>query len=311
MARLLFYLDDYSHDPWRKAFAATAGDIAFHGHPDWPDDDGTPTYALVWHPPHGLLASLPRLDAIFSLGAGVDHLLDDPDLPDVPIIRMGDSGLRQGMAEYVLLQVLFHQRKMPAILAQQQAHRFERVFSPVAQECTVGLMGLGALGQSVAAALQPLGYGLRAWTRTGKRAMNGLDHFHGADQLGTFLAGCTMVVGLLPDTPQTTHLLNAETLDQLPRGAVVINAGRGNLVDLDALLARLESGALGGASLDVFPSEPLPADHPAWTAPNLVVTPHSAAITRPDTAARFVTETIAQLQHGETPPTLLDRGRGY
>lgn len=311
MIRLLFYLDDYSHTPWAEAFAAAAPDIHFHGYPDWPKDPDQPTYALVWHPPHGLLAGLPRLDGIFSLGAGVDHLTDDPDLPDVPVIRMGDEGLSQGMAEYVLLQTLFHQRRMTTILDQQRRHRFQRVFSPVAQEWPVGLMGFGALGQAAARALIAMGYPVRAWSRTGSRTMAGVAGFHGLDQLDSFLEGCRTVVGLLPDTPETTRLLNVERLARLPEGAVVINAGRGNLVDLDALLHALESGALGGASLDVFPEEPLPADHPAWSAPNLVVTPHSAAITRPDTAARYVTDTIAALRAGETPPTLLDRHRGY
>ncbi|RMB12001.1 2-hydroxyacid dehydrogenase [Eilatimonas milleporae] len=311
MTRILFYLRDYPDTPWRDALCAEDPGIRFHAYPDWGTADDGPAYALVWEPEPGLIARFPNIRAVFSMGAGVDHLTRDDSLPaDLPIIRMGDSGLQEGMREYVTWAVLHHHRQMPQFAAQQRTRKWARLFSRPAASVQVGIMGYGHLGRTVADALAPFGYRLAAWSRTPKDTP-GVTHYTGLEDLPSFLSTTDILVALLPETAATHHLLNAERLSLLPTGASVVNAGRGGLIDLDALTAALAGGRLAGATLDVTDPEPLPADHPAWDCPNLTITPHVAAITRPDTAARFITEQIARLERGEPAETGLDRSRGY
>ncbi|TNE62729.1 MAG: glyoxylate/hydroxypyruvate reductase A [Alphaproteobacteria bacterium] len=312
MSRILFYLDGYSHDVWREAFRAVDPSVEFRGFPDWGSPDDGPAYAFVWEAEPGLLKRFPNIKAIFSLGAGVDHLMRDPDLPkDVPIIRMGDDGLKEGMAEYVLMSVLMHHRQMPLLATAQSKARWQRVFSRPARHVRVGILGYGALGKCAAEALKPLGYNIAAWSRSPKPAEDGVQHFTGEDALNDFLARTDILVGLLPSTKETEGLLNFDRLSRLPEGASVINAGRGTLIVLEDLIALLNSGYLKGATLDVFPEEPLPADSPLWHQEGLLITPHCAAITRPDTAAEYVVRNIGRIEAGEVPENILDLGRGY
>jgi glyoxylate/hydroxypyruvate reductase A len=312
MTRILFHLKDHPHDIWRQCLLAADPDIEFLGNPDWGTPEDGDAYAFVWEPEPGLLARYPNIKAIFSLGAGVDHILADPGLPrDVPIIRMGDEGLKEGMAEFVLMNVLMHHRQTPALLAAQRQRQWQRVFSRAAADVRVGLLGYGALGQRAATALKPLGYDIAAWSRSAKPAEDRVTHFTGDGQLDDFLARTDILVALLPATPATDNLLDARRLSLLSEGAAVINAGRGNLIVLDDLMALLDSGHLSGASLDVFPEEPLPADHPLWGYDTGLITPHSAAITRPDTAARYVIDNIRRIEAGEPPENLLNTNLGY
>ncbi|MCJ9429457.1 2-hydroxyacid dehydrogenase [Kordiimonas marina] len=312
MTRILFYLDGYSHDMWRGCFKKIDPSIDFRSFPDWGSPDDGPAYAFVWEAEPGLLKRYPNIKAIFSLGAGIDHLMADPDLPkDVPIIRMGDDGLKEGMAEYVLMNVLMHHRKMLNFIADQRHKKWQRAFSLAARDVRVGILGYGALGKCAAATLKPIGYNLASWSRSPKPAEDGIRHFHGMDQLNDFLARTDILVGLLPSTKETEGLMNFERLSRLPEGAAVINAGRGTLIVLDDLIALLNSGYINGATLDVFPEEPLPADHPLWEQEKVIITPHSAAITRPDTAAEYVLRNIARIEAGDTPENLLDLKLGY
>ncbi len=312
MPRILFYLKDYPHDIWRDSLLAVDPSVEFVSSPDWGSPEDGDAYAFVWEPEPGLLASYPNIKAIFSLGAGIDHILSDPDLPkDVPIIRMGDEGLKEGMAEYVLMNVLMHHRDTPALLHAQRERKWKRVFARAAKDVRVGILGYGALGRRAADALKPMGYDIAAWSRSPKTAEENVVHFTGDDQLDDFLARTDILVGLLPATPATNNLLNRERLSKLPQGAAVINAGRGNLIVLDDLITLLDSGQISGASLDVFPQEPLPTDHPLWSYDTVIITPHSAAITRPDTAARYVLDNIRRLEAGETPENLLNTNLGY
>ncbi|CAE7940670.1 ghrA [Symbiodinium necroappetens] len=279
----------------------------------WPDlgDPAEIDYVLAWKPPAGFLASLPNLKAVLSIGAGIDHLTRDPDLPrHLPLVRMVEPGLTAGMTEFVVMQTLFHHRRM-LDYRDQQARKLWEEKPPVAPwQRRVGVMGLGELGADAATHLAHLRFDVAGWSRT-RRALEGVRCFAGAAELSAFLARTDILICLLPLTEATESLLNAELFAQLPEGASVINVGRGeHLVEAD-LLAALESGRLDSATLDVFRSEPLPADSPFWSHPRVVVTPHIASMTIPETAAVAVAKAIATLEAGGTPPGLVDLGRGY
>jgi len=312
MTRILFYLDGFPHEPWQKAFQAADPSVEFLSYPNWSRNENGPTYALVWEPPSGLIREFPNIQAVFSLGAGVDHILEDDSLPtSVPVIRMGDDGLKEGMAEYVLMNVLMHHRHMPLLLNQQKNSTWKRVFSRPAANTRVGIMGYGALGRSAAAALRPLGYEIAAWSNSPKSTEQGVIHFTGQSALKEFLGRTDILICLLPETEETQGLLNSETLACLPEGAAVINAGRGSLIDIDALIHALDIGHISGATLDVVPEEPLAQNHPLWRHNKVIITPHIAAITRTQTAANYILDNIRKMELGEPPQNMLDRKRGY
>ena len=279
----------------------------------WPEV-GAPAeidYALVWKPPPGLLASLPALKLIFSLGAGVDHLTSDPELPaGVPVLRMVEPGLTGGMTEYVVMSVLMHHRRMVDYAGLQRDKVWKVLPAPLAAERRVGIMGLGVLGAEAAAALTGLGFDVAGWSRTPK-SVPGVESFHGTKQLEAFLARSEILVCLLPLTGETRSILNARTFAQLPRGAAVINVGRGDLLAEDDLLRALDGGQIGTATLDVFAAEPLAPEHPFWTHPRVVITPHIASLTVPDSGARAVIDNIRRHEAGTPLHNVADLGRGY
>ena len=279
----------------------------------WPEI-GQPAeidYALVWKPPPGLLASLPALKLIFSLGAGVDHLTSDPELPPgVPVLRMVEPGLTGGMTEYVVMSVLMHHRRMVDYAGLQRDKVWEVLPAPLAAERRIGIMGLGVLGAEAAGALTGLGFDVAGWSRTPK-SIAGVESFHGEGQLEAFLARSEILVCLLPLTDETRGILNARTFAQLPRGAAVINVGRGDLLAEDDLLQALDGGQVGAATLDVFAAEPLAPEHPFWTHPRVVITPHIASLTVPDSGARAVIDNIRRHEAGTPLHNVADLGRGY
>jgi glyoxylate/hydroxypyruvate reductase A len=279
----------------------------------WPEigDPAEIDYAIVWKPPAGMLAGLPNLKVIYSLGAGIDAMLRDPTLPPgIPLVRMVDLSLTEGMIEYVAEQVLAIHRQARAYRAQQAAGEWVQHDQLLARDITVGILGLGTLGAAVAKALKGLNFGIAGWSRTPK-AVDGVDGFAGAAQLGTFLARTQILVCLLPLTAETEDILDAELFAALPAGAWVINAGRGpQLVDAD-LIAALDSGQLAGAVLDVFRTEPLPADHPFWAHPKIVLTPHIAASNNAKYATLRLAEQVAHFERGEPMDDVVDRSRGY
>ncbi len=312
MTRILFYLDEYPHDIWKEALLKADPTIDFRSYPDWGTSDDGPAYAFVWHPKPGLLKEYTNIKAIFSLGAGVDHLLADPDLPkDIPIIRMGDDGLKEGMAEFITMNVLMHHRQMPYLLQQQQQQEWGRVFAPAASALNVGIMGYGALGKAATEKLKPFGYQLSTWSRSSKPHEEDITHFSGTEQINAFLETTNILVCLLPETKETINLLDKERMSLLPKGASIINAGRGGLINLSALEELMNTGHIESATLDVFPEEPLNSDHSLWKQKKLFITPHIAAITRPDTAANYVLRNIKRLENGETPENELDLNKGY
>ena len=275
-------------------------------------------YALAWQPPNGLLKTLPNLHLIVSVGAGVDALLADPDLPHVPMVRFVDADLTGRMTEYVALHVLYHHRRMSEFGELQRRKVWKYLAEPAAHEVRVGLMGLGVLGSAAARALGLFGYQLRGWSRSPK-SLQSVACYAGPGELDAFLADTDILAVLLPLTPDTHGILDRRLLGKLSRqgrdprlpGPVLINAGRGGLqVDAD-ILASLEAGELYAATLDVFEAEPLPHSSPLWSHPRVVVTPHNAAESAPAAIVRYALRQMAAHRRGEPLQNVVDRKRGY
>ncbi len=267
--------------------------------------------AVVWYPRPGVLTQMPGLRAIFSLGAGVDHVFTDPALPDgIPIVRLIDPALTEQMTEWVVMNVLRHHRLMPTYARLQAAGQWRRHDIPRARARRVGLMGLGELGRAAAQALTPFGFPLAAWVRNA-RDWSGGKLFVGADGLVPFLTRSDIVVCLLPLTPETEGILDARAFACLPEGAAVINGARGGHVVAPDLIAALDSGHLTAATLDVFNPEPLPESDPLWHDPRITITPHVAALTLADTAAREIARNIIRLRAGQPMTGLISPGRRY
>lgn len=253
-------------------------------------------------------APFARLKAALNLWAGVEEALLIPNLR-APLARMVDPGLTQGMVEWVSGHVLRHHLGMDAhIVNPDAAWRPEP--PPLASRRRVGVLGLGELGGACAAALASLGFDVAGWSRT-PRAVEGVATHHGEAGLDAVLGRSEILVLLLPLTPATESLIDARRLARLPPGAVLLNPGRGGLVEDDALLAALDDGRLAHATLDTFREEPLPRDHPFWSHPRVTVTPHIASATRPETASRAVAENVRRGEAGEPFLHLVDRVRGY
>ena len=290
-------------EPLERAFAraGVSAHLAFEAPPAEVD--------VILYSPHlreiDDFGAYPRCKLVQSLWAGVERIVPNKTLT-MPLCRMVDPGLTQGMVEYVVGHALRFHLGMDAL----RRDRWEPVIPPLARERPVAMLGLGALGAACGQALASLGFPVMGWSRR-PRAVPGIDGHHGAEGLRHVLERAQIVVTLLPSTPDTQNTLNAETLSWLPRGACVINPGRGALIDDAALLAALDAGQVGHATLDVFRVEPLPMDHPYWAHPRVTVTPHIAAETRPETAATLVAENLRRLVAGETLLHLVDRQAGY
>lgn len=309
--KLLFHSNADSKADWKKRLVALDPSIEVR---IWPDvgELSEIEAALVWKPPPGLLAKLPRLKLILSLGMGVDHVFADPALPKhVPIARLVDPDLINRMSEYCALAVLRYHRSADAYDAFQRQRKWKSLSGePAAANRRVGILGLGEIGRDLASKLAPFGFRLAGWSRTPKQ-MPGIESFHGDAGFKPFLARSEIVVCLLPLTPETAGILDAEAFAALPKGAVVVNAARGGHVVEPDLVAALDSGHLAAAQLDVFRHEPLPPEHPFWAHPKIRVTPHNAGTTNPDTAADQIVENLRRLRAGETLINVVDPARGY
>jgi len=249
-----------------------------------------------------------RAKAVLSLWAGVERIVGNASLTQ-PLCRMVDPALTEGMVEWVVGHTLRHHLGMDAHILNPD-RRWVPVCPPLARDRPVTVLGLGELGRACALALAALNFPVTGWSRAPK-SVAGLRCLSGSDGLHQALLGAQIVVTLLPRTPQTENLLNAATLALPARGAVILNPGRGALIDDAALLAALDSGQIGHATLDVFRTEPLPQDHPFWSHPQVTVTPHIAADTRPDSAARVIAQNIRRAEAGQPLLHLVDRRLGY
>jgi glyoxylate/hydroxypyruvate reductase len=305
----------YNADTWAEALKRhlPGREIVRHGEPF---DRRAVSYAVAWKHPPGALAGLPNLAAVFSLGAGVDHLMGDPRLPDVPVLRVVDPDLTARMSEYVVLHCLRILRQQMRYVAQQARRHWEDDESqPPAAQVRVGVMGLGVLGRDAVAKLRVMGFDVAGWSRT-PRTLEGVATFAGADGLPAFLARTDILVVLLPLTPDTRDMVDAAVLRGLARdgrvgGAHLINAGRGGLQVEADILACLDDGTLASATLDVFHTEPLPQDSPFWTHPRVTLTPHNAAMSEPEAIIRLIARQIERHEAGEPWENLVDRVQGY
>ena len=243
--------------------------------------------------------------AVLSLWAGVERIVGNPTLTQ-PLCRMVDTGLTEGMVEWVVGHALRHHLGMDRHIV-NPSHIWNPTCPPLARERPVAMLGMGALGTACARALSALNFPVMGWSRTAKD----IPGIPTTTDLRAALSTAQIVVTLLPKTPETENTLNAETLSWLPRGAMILNPGRGPLIDDAALLAALDAGQIGHATLDVFRTEPLPQDHRFWTHPGVTVTPHIAADTRATGAVRVLVENIRRGQAGEPFLHLVDRTLGY
>lgn len=307
--------DNWSPERWRERFRKRCPDRAVALLPQDQIDPAEIRYAAVWKPQSGALKAFPNLAAIFNLGAGVDAVMADASLPPVPLVRVAVGDLTGRMTEYVVLHVLRYHRQQRYLDASQR----ERVWKPKVQWAApalrVGVLGMGVLGRDAAEVLKRIGFDVAGWSNT-RKDVPGVTSFAGQDELAPFLARTDVLVCLLPLTPQTRGILNRKLFAQLARdgvlgGPVIINAGRGGLQVEDDILAALDDGTLAGATLDVFATEPLPADSPFWAHPGVTVSPHNAADTDPDAISVYVVEQIARFERGLPLANVVDRKRGY
>ena len=280
----------------------------------WPDTGNVEDIdaALVWNHPPGELNRYPKLRLILSLGAGVNHVLDDPDLPaNVPVARIVDpAGLTAGMVEYAVWAVMRYHRHIDVYERFQREGTWKKLPIPDTARRGVGILGLGEIGGACAQALSAFGFPVAGWSRTPKN-LDGIISYAGVEGLKPFLARTDILVCVLPLTAATRGIVNAELLAALPKGAFVINIARGgHVVDSD-LIAALDSGHIAGATLDVFQPEPLPPEHPFWRHPKVTVTPHVASLTNPETAALPIVENLRRLAAGQKLLHLVDRKSGY
>ncbi|GGF37716.1 glyoxylate/hydroxypyruvate reductase A [Youhaiella tibetensis] len=311
---LLLHLSDVDEANWARKFREALGDYPVVRRGDDFDPKAV-RYIFVWKPKPDAFDGLDNLKAVLSLGAGVDALLRHPRLPrDVPVVRFVDEDLSQKMTDYVVAQVAMHHRLHSRYAADQKARRWVQLYPPAAHETSVGIMGMGVLGQHAAERLKALGYSLRSWSRTPKD-VEGVEGFAGEEGFGPFLAGTDILVNLLPLTPETQGILNYETFARLRRkldgGPAIVNAARGGHQKEDDIVRALEDGTLGAASLDVFQVEPLPTESPLWTAPNCYITPHIAAISNEQTGVRYFSRILLDHEAGKPLVNVVDMARGY
>jgi glyoxylate/hydroxypyruvate reductase A len=307
--------ENWSPRRWRERFLDACSDRRVASLPDDAVDPDQVRYAAVWKPAPGALSAFPNLRVIFNLGAGVDALVADRSLPNVPIVRVAIEDLTKRMTEYIVLHVLMHHRQQLYLWDCQHQRKWQPRAQWPAREIRVGIMGLGNLGRDAASALNHLGFRVAGWSANPKD-VDDVECYHGSEGLEPFLKRTNILVCLLPLTPETRHIINRRTLAMLdstsPLGApVLINAGRGGLQNGADILACLNDGTLGAATLDVFEAEPLPADSPLWQHPNVIVTPHNAADTDPEEISKYVAAQIARFEAGRALENVVDLARGY
>ena len=308
--RITFCCTHTKAEPWLAGFRAALPGIDIT---EWAPGAPPADHAVVWSPPQQFMDEQPQLKGIFNTGAGVDALLKLKLPAGATVVRLDDAGMSVQMAEFVCHAIIRHFRELDGYETDAAQGKWSFRKTRSRSGFPVGIMGLGVLGERVARAVAQFDFPVNGWSRSPKR-IEGVRGFSGMGQLGDFLAASRFLVCLLPLTPETQDILNRETLSRLQPGGYVINVARGaHLVD-DDLIALLDSGHLAGATLDVFRTEPLPAEHPFWKHPKITVTPHTSARTLRDETIAQIAGKIAALARGEPMAGLagvVDRSRGY
>jgi len=294
---------------WQAWLAEHASDLEFYIWPQTGDPEKV-RYLVTWEIPDNLLDRFPHLEVIFSVGAGADQFTAQPIPDSVSIVRMIEPGLTDDMAAYITFSVISLHRGMPRYLQQQQQRQWIKHDAIAASGCRVGILGLGYLGQASARVLTMLGYPCSGWSRTQKQ-VEGVTSYFGEDQLRAFLASSDILVCLLPLTDLTRGLLDYRLFEQLPKGACLVHAGRGQQLNHCDLLDALDRGQLSHAIIDVTDPEPLPADHPFWMHPSVWLTPHIASETHAESAVKVLLDNIRRHQQGQPMIGLIDKTRGY
>lgn len=308
--QILFHAGGIDPAPWIQSFKSTLPQAQLR---EWREgDDAAADYAVVWKPPAAMLRGRTELKAIFNLGAGVDAILQLGDAlpPTVPLVRIDDAGMADQMAEYVTHAALGYYRRLDEHAENIRQRQWRFIMPYERQDFSIGIMGLGVLGSRIASALAQFNFPLRGWSRTAKQ-LPGVESFAGDAQLADFLKGTRLLICVLPLTPHTQDILNRQTLSALAPESYLINVARGaHLVEED-LLALVQSGHIKGATLDVFRQEPLPADHPFWNEPRIVITPHMSAMTLRADSVRQISNKIAAIERGEAVAGVVDLARQY
>lgn len=303
-------ISDRDTKAWIQAIKNASPDVDLRVHPDAGDKEEV-EFALVWNHPRGVLKEYPNLKVVASMGAGVDHILSDPDLPaHVAVTRIVSNQLAIDMGEFVLATVMGHLRNLAFYRELERNQQWE--FKPYLRiaEVKVGIMGMGFLGTTVANQLTNVGFSVQGWSQSPKN-IDGVTSYHGPDQLTSFLKQSRILICLLPLTPDTDSILNKDLFEQLPRDAFLINVARGqHLVEGD-LLQAIDQGRLSGAALDVFREEPLPQDHPFWEHPQVQVTPHIASVTKPNAVVGQVLENYRRMRNSEQLEHEVVKEKGY
>ena len=306
---LLYKADPVRGEQWKRLFAEHAPDIEWRA---WPDigDPKDIRYLAAWQAPDDLETLLPNLQVLFALSAGVDQLDLDRLPTTLPVVRLLDPSITRGMCEYASFAVLSLHRDMLRYRQQQMARCWQAHLLQPAAKRRVGVMGLGTQAQQILATLQTFGFDLSGWARSEHR-IAGVDCFAGAEQLPAFLGQCDIVLCVLPLTEETKGILNRQLFQHLPKGAALVNMGRGGHLIEEDLLEALASGQLSAAVLDVLEQEPAAPDHPFWHHPQILLTPHIAAMTQPESAFSVLLENIRRHQRGESMLGQVDRERSY
>lgn len=310
--KVLFISAENDPGDWQSVLQNLLPGLELCVWPEGVDDKADFEIALVWKPPPGVLKQFPNLKLIQCLGMGVDALFADPELPEHAVIaRLIDRNLIAQMSEYICWAVLHHHRLMDTYAVYQAERRWRQLPPPDTARRRIGILGLGTIGRDVASKLQVLGFPVQGWSRSGVNAPAGIDMFAGAEGLQPFLQTSNVLVCLLPLTPQTQGIIDADLLQQLPKDAYLINVARGgHVVDAD-LLAALDRGHLAGATLDVVNQEPLPSGHPYWRHPKIHLTPHIAGLTTAASAAAQIAANIRRALAGREILNRVEPARQY
>lgn len=298
----------FDNTPWIEALTELLPEADIHNYPEVGNRHDI-EYAVIWDHPHGDLITYPNLKAILLLSAGVDFIKGD-ELPDVPVIRLIDESVAKDMALHTLHWIIHFHRDYYRYRKNQSQRIWERYDYAPASELRIGILGLGEIGSRIARQLTQVGFPVSSWVRS-ERQQPGLKLFTGEQSQQAFFAQTDILLNLLPLTPQTQSFINAERLAMLPRGAFIINIGRGAVIDDEALKQALESGQIEAAALDVFSEEPLPDDSWMWSHPNVFVTPHVSGNTYARSGATKVAANIRRIQNGDSPFPIYDPQRGY